>query len=84
MRNNDRVICVKTSKSGKAQEGKIYTVAKIRPKTGGLLLKEVKPEEPFKAFKRKNFRKIDETFATGVLINVLENVEEEELVEMED
>lgn len=78
----DKAVCVNTTAYKSIKEGEIVTITHVfnHPHGLALLFKERQPNGFHVGFSAFNFRKLDDSFATEVLENIKEQIEEEELV----
>lgn len=77
-----KVVCVKEPISGSVKKGKIYTVKDVGFNYEyWVRLEEAIPYGKYKNFSAWRFREIDEAFATEVLEQIKEQIEEEQLIE---
>ena len=78
----DKVVCINTTESKTIKQGEILTITLVFSHYMGLalLFKERQPSSDYIGFNAKNFRKLDDSFATEVLENIKEQIEEQELI----
>lgn len=78
----EKVVCVDASIGVITREktlcvNEIYTIDGFNPYSGGLILKEVKPNTTYQSYSKDRFRKLDYQFAESLLAELTQSAKSE-------